>query len=150
MILFLSVNSLNLLQRKIYLNNYLPLDTMILGIDVVFIHTRDPEKLRDWYKDILDLEIGFATPNLHWQEFSFPQEIASRFGLDFAGNNPSEVEKQKIMISFKVKDIYSIVEKLESKGIEFFGKNKINDAGPSLFATFQDIEGNWIQMSQRK
>ena len=54
------------------------------------------------------------------------------------------------MISFKVKDIQQFVVKLESKGIEFFGKNKIEDVGSSLFATFQDIEGNWIQISQRK
>lgn len=123
---------------------------MILSVDVVFLHVEDPVKLRQWYNEILELENGFATPDLHWQEFVFPEKTATRFALDYAGNNPSEVEQQKIMISFKVENIFDYVKKLESKGIEFYGINKINDVGPTLVATFQDIEGNWIQISQRK
>ncbi|MCE7741465.1 MAG: hypothetical protein GOP50_03315 [Candidatus Heimdallarchaeota archaeon] len=117
---------------------------------MVFLHVEDPVKLRQWYNEILELENGFATPDLHWQEFVFPEKTATRFALDYAGNNPSEVEQQKIMISFKVENIFDYVKKLESKGIEFYGINKINDVGPTLVATFQDIEGNWIQISQRK
>ena len=123
---------------------------MILGIDVVFIHTNNPEKLRNWYSDVLGLNVGFTTQDLHWQEFDFSEPTRTRFALDFAEVNPSDAEKQKIMISFKVSDIHNFVEKLEAKGIVFFGKNKIQDVGPTLVATFQDIEGNWIQISERK
>ena len=45
--------------------------------------------------------------------------------------------------------IHAVVERLESKGIEFFGKKKIVHEGQTLFATFKDIEGNYIQISQR-
>ena len=124
---------------------------MIDGINVVFIHVKDPVKLANWYKEILELEIGFSTPDLHWQEFTLPENRSpTRFALDSIGDDPSEVEKQSIMISFKVSDIVQAVWRLESKGIEFYGKEKIIDAGSTLFATFRDIEENWIQISQRK
>ena len=73
-----------------------------------------------------------------------------RFTIDFPGENPNGPELQSIMISFKVKDLKEFVEKLESKGVNFYGSQKIIEAGPTLFATIQDIEGNWIQFSQRK
>ena len=60
------------------------------------------------------------------------------------------VEQQPIILSFKVENIEEAIEKLEKKGIEFFGTQNINDVGPTLVSTFQDIEGNWIQISQRK
>ena len=126
-------------------------DFMITGIDVVFIHAKNPLKLAQWYKETLDLELGFGMPDLSWQEFSFPEgETKTRFALDFAGENPSIVEQQPIIISFKVDDLQKTVAILENKGIQFFGKEIITDVGPTLVATLQDIEGNWIQLSQRK
>lgn len=123
---------------------------MILGIDVVFIHAKDPVKLSNWYRDTLEIEIGFQTTDFSWQEYNLPARgLQTRFAIDYGGENPSDVEKQPIMISFKVDNIHNAIEKLENKGIEFFGKNKIHDVGPTLIATFQDIEGNWIQISQR-
>ena len=123
---------------------------MITGVDVVFIHVKDPVKMKKWYTEVLELESGFSTPDLHWQELTFLEKTPSRFALDCVSENPSEVEQQKIMISFKVKDLKAFVEKLESKGVKFRGSQKIIAAGPTLFATIQDIEGNWIQFSQWK
>ncbi len=123
---------------------------MITGVDVVFIHVKDPVKMMKWYRDVLELESDFSTPDLHWQEFTFLEKTPSRFALDSVSENPSEVEQQKLMISFKVKNLKAFVEKLESKGVKFRGSYKIIDVGPTLFATIQDIEGNWIQISQRK
>ena len=123
---------------------------MITGIDVVFIHVKDPVKMKKWYTEVLELDSGFFTPDLHWQEFSFPETTPSRFALDSIGDKRSGVELKKIMISFKVSDLESYVKKLETKGIEFHRSQKIVDVGPTLVATIKDIEGNWIQFSQRK
>ena len=124
---------------------------MILGIDVVFIHAKNPEELAKWYKETLDIEIGHKTPDLGWQEFELDENRPrTRFAIDYGGPDPSDVEKQPIIISFGVKDIYEAIEILEQKGVSFFGKNKIQDVGPTLVSTFKDPEGNWIQISQRK
>ncbi|MHA1243143.1 MAG: VOC family protein [Candidatus Heimdallarchaeota archaeon] len=124
---------------------------MILGIDVSFIHVKDPEMMAKWYEEKLGLKILHKTPDLGWQEFTFPEKpTPTRFALDYGGPNPLEVESQPIVISFKVSDIESAVNILEEKGVEFYGKNKIQDVGPTLVATFCDPEGNWMQLSQRK
>jgi predicted enzyme related to lactoylglutathione lyase len=124
---------------------------MIIGIDVVFLHVKDPEKMANWYNEKLGLNISFSTPSKDWQEFKLIENRPpTRFALDYGGPNPSSLEKQPIVISFKVKNIELAVEELEKKGIKFYGKEKIFDVGTSLVATFQDIEGNYLQLSQRK
>lgn len=124
---------------------------MIIGVDVVFIHVKNPEKMAKWYHEKLGLEIDQKTPDLGWQEFNLKGERpVTRFALDYGGPNPSQVEQQPIVVSFKVANIESAVEELEKRGIEFFGEDKIFDVGPTLVATFKDPEGNFLQISQRK
>jgi len=124
---------------------------LITGVDVVFIHVRDPDLMTKWYKDTLDLDIEFQTSDHSWQEFKMESDgISTRFALDHIGDRPSIIERQKIIISFRVEDIHQIVHKLEQKGIAFFGEPTIASVGQSYFATLSDPEGNWIQLSQRR
>ena len=124
---------------------------MIEGIDVVFIHVKNPEKMAKWYEEKLGLKISYKTSDLSWQEIELDSNRRpTRFALDYAGSKPSKIEQQPIIISFRVSDISKVVEKLEEKNVEFVGENKIFDVGPSLVATFIDPEGNYLQLSQRK
>lgn len=124
---------------------------MILGIDVIFLHVKNPEMMAKWYQEKLELTLGFKTPNLDWQEFNLPENRpTTRFALDYGDTNPSKVESQPIIISFKVAEIESAVKTLQERGVEFYGENIIHDVGPTLVATFSDPEGNWLQLSQRK
>ena len=120
---------------------------MITGIDVVFIHSSNKE-LAEWYKKTLGLEMGYADD--HWQEFAFKK--GSRFALDIPSEIKSVVEEQPIMISFAVDDIKETVENLSSQGVRLFpSKDKtIFDVGHAFVATFQDADGNWMQLSQEK
>ncbi len=61
---------------------------MILGIDVVFIHAKNPKKLAQWYKEILEIDIGYSTPDLGWQEFELPRNnLSTRFAIDYTGTD---------------------------------------------------------------
>ena len=122
---------------------------MILGIDVVYLHVFDSETLGKWYSEILGLELKFKTFNHGWQEYDFDKSSPTRFAVEAIGMPISNVEKQPIMISFRVDDIKATVKILEKKGIKFFGEPKIQKEGFSLFATLQDPAGNWLQLSQR-
>lgn len=120
---------------------------MIQGIDVVFVHTSHKE-LGDWYAEVLGLRQGYGDG--HWQEYEMRE--GSRFALDRTMFPRSEVEKQAIMISFRVGNIHDAVDELASRGVRFYreGEEMIMDVGPALVATFQDADGNWMQLSQRK
>ena len=41
---------------------------MITGIDVVFLHIHDSVKMAEWYRETLGIEMGFQTPDRHWQD----------------------------------------------------------------------------------
>lgn len=122
---------------------------MIIGIDVVFVHARASAKMVEWYRDKLGIELGYSDSD--WSEFVFDLgRPPTRFAIEAVGDDSSEAETQRIMISFRVTDVKEAVDTLEKKGIQFYGTPKIRDEGPSLFATLRDPEGNWIQLSQRK
>jgi catechol 2,3-dioxygenase-like lactoylglutathione lyase family enzyme len=124
---------------------------MIKGIDVIFIHAKDPQKLSLWYEDILGMKIKFKTPDNSWQEFLTTDGTPPvRFAIDFPREQPSGPGIQSIIISFRVDNLSEVISKLEERGIIFYGEQKVQDTGKTLFATFRDPEGNWLQISQRK
>ncbi len=122
---------------------------MINGIGVTYIHTPNKE-LADWYEKTLGLKKGYGDEA--WQEFQ--TNNGSRFALDFISYPSSTVQKQSIMISFTVDDIYQAVENLSKKGVRFYPDNDksktVFDVGPSLVATFEDPDGNFVQIAQTK
>ena len=120
---------------------------MILGIDVAFIHT--PHRaLAAWYADVLGLPQGYGDDG--WQSFRVSE--GSRFAVDYTTSPRYAVEKQAIILSFKVDDLRQEVETLAGRGVRFYpsAETAIFDVGPSLVATFIDPDGNWMQLSQRK
>ncbi len=119
----------------------------IKGIDVVYLHTPHPE-LAQWYADTLGLSKGYGDET--WQELNVSQ--GSRLGFDVTSFPRSVVEKQPIVLSFAVDDIHQAVEELTNRGVRFYpsSQNTIFDVGPALVATFEDPDGNWVQLSQPK
>ncbi|MFW9833310.1 MAG: VOC family protein [Candidatus Thorarchaeota archaeon] len=123
---------------------------MIQGIDVIYLHAKVAGKTRKWYEEVLGLKVKFRTPDNSWLEFDFDKSPPTRFAVE-ASPVPSgfPVEQQGVMISFRVDDLTRTVKDLEEKGIEFFGTPRIKEEGVSRFATLQDPEGNWLQLSER-
>ena len=122
---------------------------MIKGIDVTYIHTANKE-LADWYNEKLGIEKSYGDD--HWQGMSMSE--GSNFGFDFIGFPSSTVQRQPVMISFKVDDIYHAVEELKNRGVRFYPDNDpdktIFDVGPKFVATCEDPDGNFFQLSQMK
>ncbi len=114
------------------------------------MHARDAESTGKWYEEVLGFKVKFKTSDNNWQEYDFQRSPSTRFAVEDAPLlDTSAVEQQGIMISFRVNDVEKAVYELEKLGVEFFGTPKIREEGVSRFATFQDPEGNWIQLSQR-
>ena len=122
---------------------------MVKGLAVAYIHTPNKE-LADWYEKTLGIKKGYG--DSHWQEFQM--QSGSRFALDFISYPSSTVQKQSIMLSFEVEDINKAVEELALKNVRFYPDNNkektIFDVGPALVATFEDPDGNFVQISQQK
>ena len=121
---------------------------MIEAIDVVFIHSQKGEELASWYARVLGLPQNVIAPE--WRELKLKE--GARFAVDCTSFPRSTIEKQPIVISFKVRDIKEAVKTLETRGVTFYegDSGKIMDVGPTLVATFCDPDGNWLQLSQQK
>jgi hypothetical protein len=112
---------------------------MILGIDVTFVHSPHRESA-DWYADIMRLPRAYGDDG--WQSFQVVE--GSRFAIDYTSFPRSAVEKQAIILSFKVDDIRQEVETPAARGVRFYpsAETAIFAVRPSLFAMFVDPDGN--------
>ena len=119
---------------------------MIKGLSVAYLHSPHVDKLSEWYSTMLGLKIGENFPG--WTEFKM--HAGSRFAVDHTAFPRSVVEKQAIMLSFEVDDLRKEVKELAARGVKFYPSEEktIFDVGPSLVATFEDPDGNWIQLNQ--
>lgn len=119
---------------------------MILGIDVVYLHTSNIEGLKAWYQEKLGLETVYGDG--HWEELGMA--VGSRFALDAVSpDTPAPVEQQPVMLSFRVDDIHEAVRVMAERGVEFYPdvEQTVFQAGPALVATFKDGAGHWMQLS---
>ena len=121
---------------------------MIKGLSVAYIHSPHGQELSNWYSATMGL--GVAAPYPGWTEFSMTS--GSRFAIDQSSFPRSVVEKQPIMLSFAVANIHDAVDTLAARGVRFYPspETTIFDVGRSLVATFEDPDGNWVQLDQRK
>jgi len=121
---------------------------VINGLSVAYIHSAHGEKLSEWYSKTLGLKIEGSFPG--WTEFKMG--AGSRFAIDSTSFPKSVIEKQPIVLSFAVEDIKKAVKDLAERGVRFYPSpdKTIFDVGPSLVATFEDPDGNWVQLNQPK
>jgi catechol 2,3-dioxygenase-like lactoylglutathione lyase family enzyme len=121
---------------------------VIQGLSVAYLHSAHGDRLAEWYTKTLGLPVQASFPG--WTEFQLPS--GSRFAVDQTSFPRSVVEKQPVMLSFLVDDLRAEVRALAAKGVRFYpsAEETIFDVGPSLVATFEDPDGNWVQLKQPK
>ena len=116
----------------------------IKAIGGVFIRSKDPEALKEWYKEILGLNFDdYLASVIPVTKEDAEKEAYSVLGL-FPQNteyfNPSQ---ENVMINFRVEDLPSLIENLENKGITVMGPEKFEQG---LFAWIMDPEGRKIEL----
>lgn len=121
---------------------------MIKGLSVAYLHSPHGEKLAEWYSKTLGLGVEKSFPG--WTEFKMGS--GSRFAVDTTSFPRSVVEKQAVVLSFEVDDLRKTVTELSARGVRFYpsAETTVFDVGPSLVATFEDPDGNWVQLNQPK
>ena len=88
---------------------------MLERVDVVFVHIQQAETVQ-WYETALGLSLGRREG--HWTEFGMSGGV--RFALDRISDSPSEVERQSILVSFRVDSLAEAVRELQARGVRFF------------------------------
>ena len=111
----------------------------IIGFGGIFIKSPDPEKLKLWYKN--NLELSFESWGLTFDLKNTPEDRVQVFSVFSNTSDYIPAEKQ-FMLNFAVDDLAMFVELLKSKNIDIL-KYEESDCGK--FAWIQDIDGNKIE-----
>ena len=117
----------------------------VTGIGGIFFKGKDPDKLREWYRQHLGIE------SENWGGFAFqwrddPQKdggstIWSVFPDSTNYFNPST---QPFMINFRVANLQDLLQQLRAEGVNVDGEGEESEFG--RFAWVMDPEGNRIEL----
>jgi catechol 2,3-dioxygenase-like lactoylglutathione lyase family enzyme len=120
----------------------------VTGIGGIFFKAQDPEKLGEWYRKHLGLDVE------SWGGVSFHENnpnntsptrqaftLWSPFGADTEYFKPSE---KPFMINFRVTDLDALLAKLRSDGVTVEEETQKSEFG--YFGWAIDLEGNKIEL----
>ncbi|MBV8972391.1 MAG: VOC family protein [Sphingomonadaceae bacterium] len=119
----------------------------VTGIGGVFVTSRDPKALIEWYRDALGLDVkpwgGAAMPS---DAPDAPPKVAwSAFAESSDYFSPSS---RAFMINFAVDDLDAIVARLTACDCPILKRDDSNDFG--RFAWIQDPDGTKIELWEPK
>jgi glyoxylase I family protein len=110
----------------------------ITGIGGFFFRSKDPEALKGWYINVLGVDVQ----EMVWQQQAGPT-VFEPFKQD---TDYFEADKQWMM-NFRVTDLKSLIQDLESKGVAVEQKDEWNSMPEyGIFARVHDPEGNPIEL----
>jgi len=120
---------------------------MIGTIHSVAIWTDDVARLVRFYRDRLGLRVEIASDE--FTVFAAPPAGGTQLAL----GRHSEVsgrskEPYRIMVNFLVEDCRAACEELKARGVEFLREPWFDPADGFMIATFQDPDGNTLQLLQ--
>ncbi len=123
---------------------------MIQGVEHIALCAEDVPSLIAWYQKIFQVELikeGQEGPSF----LKFPDGFLIEF-VETAGDLlpvPKDKEKGFRHIALSVLSLEKMVETLKKEGVEVVDDFKMVPNGTKLFL-FRDIEGNLIQLVERK
>ena len=119
----------------------------VTGVGGIFIKSKNPKALSDWYRDVLGLEIkAWGGAKLSYDAPGHPPAVVwSPFSEASDYMAPSTRE---FMINFAVDDLDAFIARLASKGVTIL---KRDDSDPNgRFAWILDPDGTKIELWQPK
>jgi catechol 2,3-dioxygenase-like lactoylglutathione lyase family enzyme len=119
----------------------------VTGVGGIFIKSKNPKALSDWYRDVLGLEIkSWGGATLPYDAPGHPPVVAwSPFPQDSHYMAPSTRE---FMINFAVDDMDAMIARLTAKGVPILRRDDKDPNG--RFAWILDPDGTKVELWQPK
>jgi catechol 2,3-dioxygenase-like lactoylglutathione lyase family enzyme len=116
----------------------------VTGVDFITVPTRDFEKARDFYGDVLGLERSKRWGDMPAMEFETGSLTIAVMQSDAFG---IEFQPHTHPIALQVDDVEAARAELESKGVSF--QADTIDSGVCHMAPFSDPDGNTLMFHHR-
>jgi predicted enzyme related to lactoylglutathione lyase len=116
----------------------------VIGIGGIFLKSKDPKALGDWYQQHLGIE------NQGWGAQFFVKDLAGvkdayqLFSPFKADTTYFEPGKQSFMVNFIVADLTALLAKLREEGVDVMDKTEESEFGK--FGWCMDPEGNKVEL----
>jgi glyoxylase I family protein len=112
----------------------------ITGIGGFFFRSKDPENLKNWYINILGIDV---------QNYVWKQEAGPTVFEPFSQDTDYFSKDKQWMLNFRVSNLNEFIKILESKGVVVEQKDEWNSMPEvGTFARVYDPEGNPIELWQ--
>lgn len=121
---------------------------LVAAIGGVFIYSKEPKALADWYQRHLGLPTqSFEEHNLYLHTFQYKdaatgKEYQAVWSI-MKNNNRPHLEGKVFTVNYRVSDIDATVAHIRALGTEVKG---IEDAPEGRFAWLNDLDGNFIEL----
>jgi predicted enzyme related to lactoylglutathione lyase len=117
----------------------------VTGIGGVFFKSKDPAKMKEWYKTHLGLNTDQYGANFEWRQSEDPTKKGSTIWSPFSETTKYfEPSEKEFMINYRVDNLESLVEQLKIEGVTILDKMETYDYGK--FIHILDEEGNKIEL----
>lgn len=120
----------------------------VTGIGGVFFKAREPERLREWYRNHLGIDVqDWGGAVFVWKEPDQPNQTGSTTWSIFPESsdyfNPSTAP---FMINYRVENLESVLQALREEGCKV--DNRLESTEYGKFGWVMDPEGNRIELWQ--
>ena len=120
----------------------------VTGIGGIFFKSKDPNKLKTWYKTHLGLNTDEYGTLFEWR-YSDSDKIGQTQWSPFAEDTKYfEPAKREFMINYRVENLEWLVGQLRNEGVTIVDEIESFDYGK--FIHILDLEGNKIELREPK
>lgn len=121
-------------------------DDKVTGFGGVFVKSKDPKALGEWYNKHLGTSFGKESYMMfEWSERGNANSKASTtFGIFGEKSKYFDPSTKEMMLNFRVKDLHKLLDKLKAEGVTLVGTPEDYDYGK--FGWIMDIDGNKIEL----
>lgn len=117
----------------------------VTGIGGVFFKSKDPGKLKEWYKEHLGLEAGPYGASFEWRQADDTSKKGSTQWNPFKESTKYfDPSTKDFMINYRVEYLVELVEQLKKDGVEIVDEMETYDYGK--FIHIIDLDGNKVEL----
>ena len=117
----------------------------VKGIGGIFFKCKDPQKVKDWYKNHLGLDTDQYGTNFEWRHSDEPNKKGFTQWSPFSDTTKYfEPSDSDMMINYIVEDIENLVKALKEEGVNVV--DEIEEYEYGKFVHIMDPEGNKIEL----
>ncbi|HEY8571594.1 VOC family protein [Phenylobacterium sp.] len=119
----------------------------VIGVGGYFFRAKDPQKLTEWYRDMLGVGGGCGTdPQGQTNEYLWWHEGGPMVFSPFKEDSDYFAADKQTMINLRVRGMDEMLERLRAAGVEIITKAEWDEGGIGRFARIHDPEGNAIEL----